>query len=425
LRYFVPGAILWAVLYAPVLFGQPSQIERLEAQLKTQPDSADIRVSLVREYFRVSGQDGSAEQSRVTQLLWLIEHHSDIPVLGEPLATIGHFGNSYDAVKTARLDQTEKANVPPQVLANAANFFRPLEPSRSIELLAKARQIDPKNSMWTAALAEIYVFQIVGITGLNQNGLPLNVDPAKSESAEAKKITLMLLASKDAALVDAAGRALDKRGAIGAAMTGRTVETASLAEALLQRAVSLEPQNAEWHGALASFYARRAQFSTGDLRATLVRKAMAEFNAQAAIDAGAMSSDTSYARIAIEAGELDKAKSVAEHCLTEVSRAQFKDGAIHECNLLLGRIALRRGDFKNAGEYLLSAAQVDGKGPLSSFGPNMMLAKELLEKGQRDVVLEYFRRCARFWSFDGGQLKRWTAQVEAGQIPAFGANLVC
>ena len=100
-RYFLPSAILWAVLYGPVLFGQPSQVERLEVQLKTQPDSTDIRISLVREYFRVSGQDGSAEQSRVTHLLWLIEHHSEIPVLGEPVATIGHFANSYDAVKTA------------------------------------------------------------------------------------------------------------------------------------------------------------------------------------------------------------------------------------------------------------------------------------------------------------------------------------
>ena len=91
LRNFAPTAILWAVLYSPVVFGQPSQLERLEAQLKTQPDSIDIRVSLVREYFRVSGQDGSAEQSRVAHLLWLIEYYSEIPVLGEPVATIGHF----------------------------------------------------------------------------------------------------------------------------------------------------------------------------------------------------------------------------------------------------------------------------------------------------------------------------------------------
>jgi hypothetical protein len=54
----------------------------------------------------------------------------------------------------------------------------------------------------------------------------------------------------------------------------------------------------------------------------------------------------------------------------------------------------------------------------------MMLAHELLEKGQRAVVLEYFRLCSKFWSYDRGQLARWTEQVKAGEIPQFGANLV-
>jgi hypothetical protein len=55
----------------------------------------------------------------------------------------------------------------------------------------------------------------------------------------------------------------------------------------------------------------------------------------------------------------------------------------------------------------------------------MMLARELLEKGQRDVVLEYFQLCGKFWSYDRGQLARWTEQVNAVAIPQFGANLVC
>jgi hypothetical protein len=47
-----------------------------------------------------------------------------------------------------------------------------------------------------------------------------------------------------------------------------------------------------------------------------------------------------------------------------------------------------------------------------------------LEQGQRDMVLEYFQRCAKFWSFDRGKLAAWTEQVKKGEIPNFGANLI-
>ncbi len=120
--------------------------------------------------------------------------------------------------------------------------------------------------------------------------------------------------------------------------------------------------------------------------------------------------------------ELDKAQASAERCLAETATLKSdKDINIHRCNLILGGVALRRGDLKRAGEYLLIAARIGGTGP--SAGPNMILAKELLEKGQRDVVLEYFQLCGKSWSAGRGQLARWTAQVKAGEIPQFGANL--
>jgi hypothetical protein len=54
----------------------------------------------------------------------------------------------------------------------------------------------------------------------------------------------------------------------------------------------------------------------------------------------------------------------------------------------------------------------------------MRLAKDLLEKGERDVVLEYFALCRRFWKSGADDLDTWTADVQAGRLPAFGANLV-
>ncbi len=38
--------------------------------------------------------------------------------------------------------------------------------------------------------------------------------------------------------------------------------------------------------------------------------------------------------------------------------------------------------------------------------------------------LKYFELCGKFWKMDYGQLKHWSNQVNAGETPEFGANLV-
>ena len=61
---------------------------------------------------------------------------------------------------------------------------------------------------------------------------------------------------------------------------------------------------------------------------------------------------------------------------------------------------------------------------MDSFGPNMSLAKGLLDKGERDVVLQYFDLCRKFWALGQSKLDEWTADVKSGTTPNFGANLL-
>ncbi|MGH7951000.1 MAG: hypothetical protein ACREFE_03645 [Limisphaerales bacterium] len=98
--------------------------------------------------------------------------------------------------------------------------------------------------------------------------------------------------------------------------------------------------------------------------------------------------------------------------------------AIQDGNLVLGRIAARAGHIDKATQDLLAAGNSPGSPTMDSFGPNMSLAKDLLEKGQRKVVLQYFGLCRKFWKMDYGKLDQWSNDVEAGKIPDFGANLV-
>ncbi|MGO8838707.1 MAG: tetratricopeptide repeat protein [Limisphaerales bacterium] len=98
--------------------------------------------------------------------------------------------------------------------------------------------------------------------------------------------------------------------------------------------------------------------------------------------------------------------------------------AIQDGNLVLGRIALSEGQVEEAGRCLLEAGRSPGSPQMDSFGPNMSLAKDLLERGEKDTVLQYFELCRKFWKMDNGKLDLWSREVKAGQIPDFGANLV-
>ena len=132
------------------------------------------------------------------------------------------------------------------------------------------------------------------------------------------------------------------------------------------------------------------------------------------------------AKGALNAGRTEEARKLAME-LERMTPAYQKDwnygNAIQDANQVLGRIALAAGDVAEAEKRLLASADSKGSPQMNSFGPNMRLAKELLEKGGKDVVLEYFKRCRRFWKLGGKKLDQWTEDVKAGRIPNFGANL--
>jgi tetratricopeptide (TPR) repeat protein len=194
------------------------------------------------------------------------------------------------------------------------------------------------------------------------------------------------------------------------------------AEKLLTRAEALDPKNPTWADLLGHLYALGKKNRGG-------AKALAALERAASVDTDEESKTVrlvDLAKSAYEAGEVEKAKTYAG----ELLKAGTKDpqnwnygNAIHHGNNVLGRIALQAGQIPQADDYLLKAADTPGSPQLDSFGPNMCLAKELLEAGQKDTVLQYFEACRKFWKNGGRQLDDWTALVKDGKVPLFGANL--
>lgn len=128
-----------------------------------------------------------------------------------------------------------------------------------------------------------------------------------------------------------------------------------------------------------------------------------------------------------------KDKALAKERAAELLRtaANFKKdwnygNAIHRANLVLGRVSLLNGDLDGAKKHLKAAGLTPGSPQLNSFGPNMMLAKELLEKGERNAVLDYLADIGKFWSGARSAefLEEWKAAVQKGQTPNFESHLL-
>jgi hypothetical protein len=129
------------------------------------------------------------------------------------------------------------------------------------------------------------------------------------------------------------------------------------------------------------------------------------------------------AKQSFAAGKVDDAQKYAQELMTllpSFRQNQEYGNAVHDANLTLGRIAVRGGRLDDAKRHLIESIRTPG-GRLMDYGPNMSLAKDLLEKGEQQVVLDYLALCRKFWNY--GRLEEWSQQVKEGKIPDFGANL--
>jgi len=126
-------------------------------------------------------------------------------------------------------------------------------------------------------------------------------------------------------------------------------------------------------------------------------------------------------------GRRERARQMANELLTladQLPRDWNYGNAIHHGHLLLGRIALLKGDVATASAELLAAGRTPGSPQLNSFGPNCQLALELLRAGQPEPVLAYLEACGDFWKMNSGRRAQWLTEVRGNRNPEFGPNLL-
>ncbi len=97
--------------------------------------------------------------------------------------------------------------------------------------------------------------------------------------------------------------------------------------------------------------------------------------------------------------------------------------AIHKVNIVQGRIALKEDKIEEAKSFLVAAGKAPSSPQLSTFGPNMKLAKDLLLKEEKAAVIEYLDLCKAFWMSEEGRVAEWKKAIEENRIPQFGKTL--
>lgn len=199
------------------------------------------------------------------------------------------------------------------------------------------------------------------------------------------------------------------------------------AEELATKAHSLTPDNFKISTTLAQLLEMKMHDCGQEQKMRLANQCL-ELREQAMDETPAETKGDNLARAAedaFEAGDNAKAQKYAIQLLQLAQNRYWDAGrALHKGNLILGRITLREGNVEQAKDRLLEAAKTpDTPFGLTTFGPNMTLAKELLEKGETEIVLDYFDKCEKFWH-QKEMLDSWRKIVHEGGIPDFKGNLL-
>lgn len=420
----------------------PSEVVILEKSLKTShQDELALRSRLLGYYYNKAIQDmgrPATIQARRRHILWIIENkpESEIASLGEAvLVPAGHplaDREGYEQARTLWLKQIEvHSNNKSRVLLNAASFLQLHDKPLAEDILKKGESLNPQDIGWKARLGYLYGLGILGIDGLNTNGIPVSVNRAEQAGAFARKALKEVEKSNHAALIGTTGGIIEQYGSIILAMQLSVRDYGDTGEKLLLRAQIIEPKNSNWAQMLGDMYNLRSMSAkTPESKVGWTRKALEQMekgNVEQVSDQGwRMGRLGQISKIAFNAEEFSKAEKYAREllALAEPHPADQRFGqALHDGNMVLGRLALKRGDVEKAKAYLLKAGHTPGGGTLSSFGPNMSLAESLLEHGEKSVVIEYLELCKKFWTYPRNPLNAWIQAIQTGHQPNFGQNL--
>jgi tetratricopeptide (TPR) repeat protein len=188
------------------------------------------------------------------------------------------------------------------------------------------------------------------------------------------------------------------------------------ADRLIHRIAAKEPGNQEWPNELAQLY--RMFGIPGENINDPAARAAESYKRVLALTQNPVAREAlagDMAEAAFRVGDLPGAAQLAKIHLTGTDRT-----ATQRANTILGRVAVRSGDMSAAKRYLLASSGPEAGKDVLLAGPTMVLAKELLEQGEKEAVLQYLENCLRIWPRGQSALEIWINDVQNDKVPKFG-----
>ena len=188
------------------------------------------------------------------------------------------------------------------------------------------------------------------------------------------------------------------------------------ADQLIHRIAQKEPNDKQWPGELATLYRLAGipdeRIDDPAARAVESYNRVLELTHNAAARE-ALAGDMAQAEFKV--GDMEGAGALAKIHLQGKDRT-----ALQRSNTILGRVALRSGDVPGAKQYLLDSSGPLARSDVAVSGPTLVLAKELLQKGEKEAVLQYLDNCLSLWPRGESVLQLWIDDIKNGKTPNFG-----
>src|SRR5262245_25686560 len=190
----------------------------------------------------------------------------------------------------------------------------------------------------------------------------------------------------------------------------------AIADQLIHRIAEKEPNNKDWPNELAQLY-RMFGIPGENITDPGARSAEA-YKRVLALTRNPAARETlagDMAEAAFRVGDFPGAAQLAK-----IHLAGKDHTAPQRANTILGRVALRSGDLSSAKRYLLDSSGAEAGKDVLLAGPTMVLAKELLEQGEKEAVIQYLQNCLKIWPRGQNALEIWINDIQNDKIPKFG-----
>ena len=130
--------------------------QALESKLVQDPEDLAARCQLLGYYYTRQSGSKSAREARQSHVLWFIQHHPELRLLGyaylDPLLD----GPVYAQAKTLWLQQLSNNPQDSALLGNAAEFCLLHDRPTAEALFKQAQAMEPANPAWSERLAHLY-----------------------------------------------------------------------------------------------------------------------------------------------------------------------------------------------------------------------------------------------------------------------------